>query len=90
MYMTILVTCEDGSILHHFRQLCTSPTQFRNILEQDLKRFSSDPSWRPMYAPIPLREVQKEIADWERVCSPSPNGVNAVFNGTEKRTWDVG
>lgn len=63
-YMTIIRTV--GGNVTRLKQLCTSPTHFRNILSDELLRFAADPSARFIYEEIPLQEVSQRIAKFER------------------------
>lgn len=62
MDMTIVVTYSDGSTMHRFKQLCTSPTHFRNILADELmtRRYSPD-SQRLIWEYMPLSKVGENI-----------------------------
>lgn len=58
-YMTIIRTV--GGNVTRLKQLCTSPTHFRNILSDELLRFAADPSARFIYEHDTLQKTGEKV-----------------------------
>lgn len=60
---------EQHGVTTRYRQLCTSPIHFRNILLDWLTRYSSEASYNFVYGKvIPLQNVGAELERFERLC----------------------